>query len=151
VCCSTVRESDLTGGRSALLCAAVRNDGYEGFRGGSGGALINLGIGGADSRLIRSVGDLPFHAFALRTLPSLVVGLPFVCLPFRCGRCGSGCDGGGPSSTTQSFRSINDVFRPRFGGDGDGEPRGVVKGTIAENECAFGGIGSSRMLGESGE
>lgn len=31
--------------------------------------------------------------------------------------------GGGkrPSSTTQSLRSMNEVFRPRLGGDGDGD------------------------------
>lgn len=27
----------------------------------------------------------------------------------------------GPSSTIQSFRSINELFRPRFGGDGDSD------------------------------
>jgi len=29
--------------------------------------------------------------------------------------------GVGPSSTTQSLRSINDVLRPRLGGEGDGD------------------------------
>jgi hypothetical protein len=102
--------------------------------------------------LMRGVDELAlarsFHALDFRGLLSLVVGLPFICLPFwRGGR------GDGPSATTQSFRSIKDVFRPRSGGDDDGEPGrewGGVKGTIVANELAWGEIGSSRMLGESG-
>lgn len=31
------------------------------------------------------------------------------------------CVGVGPSSTTQSLRSIRDVLRPRLGGDGEGD------------------------------
>lgn len=101
---------------------------------------------GDDSRLISGAEELELaRPFDFRALPSLVVGLPFICLPFW-----RGGWYGGPSSTTQSLRSIKDDFRPRFGGDGDGEPGmewGGVKGTIVEKECACGEIGSSRMLG----
>ena len=64
-----------------------------------------------------------------------------------------GTYGRGPSSTTQSLRSISDVFLPRFGGDGDGEGgmdlRGVegVEGTMGEMEVAVGEIGVSRRSG----
>lgn len=31
------------------------------------------------------------------------------------------CGGDGPSSTTQSLRSMSDVLRPKLGGEGDGD------------------------------
>ena len=66
----------------------------------------------------------------------------------------------GPStSTTQSFRSNKLVFRPRLGGDGEGECTslplnectlfnglGLGDGAIVEKVLAVGEIGSSRML-----
>ena len=66
----------------------------------------------------------------------------------------------GPStSTTQSFRSSKLVFRPRPGGDGEGECAslplnectlfnglGVGDGSMVEKLLAVGEIGSSRML-----
>lgn len=59
--------------------------------------------------------------------------------------------GDGPSSTIQSLRSIRDVLRPKFGGEGEGDPEmewGGVNGAIGENASASDEIGSSRMLGE---
>lgn len=119
MCCSTLRESERAGGRRPLLLA-VFIEAYDGLRGGRGGTLTDL-IAGGDSRLISGVGELelirPFHAFVFRTLPLLVTCLPFVCLPSWRRGCANV-----PSSTTQSFKSIKDDLRPRFGGDGDGEP-----------------------------
>lgn len=59
-----------------------------------------------------------------------------------------GTYGRGPSSTTQSLRSMREVLRPRFGGDGDGEggiplPR-VAEGRMEDIEVAVGEIGVSR-------
>lgn len=59
----------------------------------------------------------------------------------------------GPSSTIQSFRSINEVLRPRFGGDGDGDllkDFGGVNGAIGWNEFEVGEIGDSRRLVDEG-
>ena len=69
----------------------------------------------------------------------------------------------GPStSTTQSFRSSKLVFRPRPGGEGEGECAslplkectlfnglGVGDGAMVEKDSAVGEIGSSRMLAGS--
>lgn len=55
----------------------------------------------------------------------------------------------GPSSTIQSFRSINEVLRPRFGGDGDGDllkDFGGVNGAIGWSESEVGEMGDSRWL-----
>ena len=69
------------------------------------------------------------------------------------GRC-LGTYGRGPSSTTQSLRSMRDVLRPRFGGDGDGEGDmdfKDVEGSIGEMEVALGEIGvSRRSVGDRG-
>jgi hypothetical protein len=69
----------------------------------------------------------------------------------------------GPStSTTQSFKSSKLDFRPRLGGDREGECKslplsectlfiglGVEDGAMVENAWAMGEIGSSRMLAAS--
>lgn len=58
--------------------------------------------------------------------------------------------GDGPSSTIQSLRSINEVFLPRFGGDGEGDldtDFGGVEGTIWGNESAADDMGDSRRFG----
>lgn len=63
--------------------------------------------------------------------------------------CPGDCEG--PSSTTQSPRSMRDDFRPRIGGEGDGDMElewGGVNGAIGVTELASGDIGSSSMLGE---
>lgn len=118
----------------------------EGFRGGKGGALTDLVLGG-DSRLMSGAVEPArlFHA-----LDVAVSAFPFVNLPFW-----RGVKAGGPSSTTQSFKSISDDFRPRFGGDGDGDldemDCGGVNGVIVEKELATGEMGSSNRLGESEE
>lgn len=80
-------------------------------------------------------------------LPLLVIVFPFVYFGPKWF-----CRGGdGPSSTIQSLRSIRDVFRPKFGGEGEGDLEmecGGVNGAIGENESASDEIGSSRMLGD---
>lgn len=56
MCCSTVRESERTGGRSAFLLVVLKEL-YEGFRGGRGGALADLAFGG-DSKLMSGADEL---------------------------------------------------------------------------------------------
>lgn len=59
-----------------------------------------------------------------------------------------------PSSTIQSLKSINDVFRPRFGGEGEGDGFGGFLGAFAGVGWAargkvlavVGEIGASRRL-----
>lgn len=107
-------------------------DVYEGFRGGRGGAFLlgderagGLGLGfgrGGELRLIKG--------------PCFCVG---VRVDWMCPLVKS-------SSTTQSFKSINDVFRPRLGGEGEGDNfvvgRGGVKATTGGSAAA--------VVGESG-
>jgi len=120
---------------------------YEGFRGGRGGAFplvderaggLGLGFGrGGELRLIKgpSLDSENLFPFSL-PLNSCCVG---VRLDWMCPLVKS-------SSTTQSFRSINDVFRPRFGGEGEGDNfvvgRGGVKATTGGSAAA--------VVGESG-
>ena len=61
-----------------------------------------------------------------------------------------GTYGRGPSSTTQSLRSMRDVFLPRIGGDGEGEggtARIWVEGRMGVNVVAAGEMGASRRSG----
>lgn len=51
-----------------------------------------------------------------------------------------------PSSTTQSLRSMSDVFRPRLGGDGDGD--GLVAGW-REPEVIVDGGDSRKSIGSA--
>lgn len=101
----------------------------EGFLGGSGGACTFGGGGDCDSKLMsgavldRKGGLVTFLLDGNPRPMPLALPSPFAC-PF--------CFCAGPSSTTQSFRSISDVFRPRFGGDGEREAGGlgVLEGVI---------------------
>jgi hypothetical protein len=57
---------------------------------------------------------------------------------------------GGPSSTIQSLRSINEVFRPKFGGEGDGDLEGTFEtGKWAtDKDAAAGDMGVSSRCGD---
>ena len=121
-------------------------DEYEAFRGGKGGAV---GVLGGESRLMSGGGGW-------RTTESET------CLGVGLGARGGGglrATGGfclgtygrGPSSTTQSFRSMSDVFLPRFGGEGEGEggmdlPL-VAEGRMGDIVVAAGETGVSRRSG----
>ena len=120
-------ESERPGGRRVALLSETEQlemeESVEGLRGGSGGR----GLGG-DSKLISGAETIGAERAAVGLqLVALGGGVfvisrkPFRCLPLRAW-CET-ADGGpfGPSSTIQSFRSIDEVFRPRFGGDGDGD------------------------------
>lgn len=64
-----------------------------------------------------------------------------------------GTYGRGPSSTTQSLRSISDVLRPRIGGDGDGDLESDLldddggEGAMGKYVPDVGERGVSRRLG----
>lgn len=61
-----------------------------------------------------------------------------------------GMYGRGPSSTTQSLRSMSEVLRPRFGGEGEGDggmDMTGVEGRIGVMDVAEGDIGVSRRSG----
>lgn len=124
---------------------------YEGFRGGRGGTFplvderagglgLGFGRGGELTLMINGPGfaSLDSENLFLLSLPlnSCWVG---VRLDWMCPLVKS-------SSTTQSFKSINDVFRPRFGGEGEGDTfvvgRGGVKATTGGSAAA--------VVGESG-
>lgn len=113
----------------------VARSGMSFLRGGRGRVLIEaVGEGGGCHRCGRP--------------PISAVPVPVTELTF------------GPStSTTQSFRSSKLVFRPRPGGEGEGECAslplrectlfsglGVGDGAMVKKDSAVGGIGSSRML-----
>ena len=121
-------------------------DECDDFRGGNGGAGRVLG---GESRLMRG-GE------------GLLTKESETCLGVGLGASGGGglrtiggfclgTYGSGPSSTTQSFRSMSEVLRPRFGGDGDGEGGidfpGVGEGRMDAIEVALGEIGVSRRSG----
>lgn len=142
--CSAVRESVRRGwGADASGFSVV----YDGLRGGSCGgscgfvlsaaaspAGLGLGFGlGGDSKLMRggTIADWPLGA------KTCCVGvLDESAKPFRSGT--------GPSSTTQSLRSISDVLRPRLGGDGDGDGR-VTIATGLSGMAITGETGVSNM------
>jgi len=127
--CSTESESGCPGGRRVALLSEIEQmeiesvDEYEGLRGGSGGRDL-----GGDSKLMSGVEEIGAE-LAIAGLLAIGGGvllnsrMPFRRLSLLMGMCGETADTAsfGPSSTIQSFRSINDVFRPRFGGDGDGD------------------------------
>lgn len=112
--CSTVSESERPGGRRVALLSEMEViletkesvEVYEGLRGGSGGRDF-----GGDSKLMSGVEDKRATVGLLASLRCLALD-------------------GGPSSTIQSFRSINEVLRPRFGGEGDGDLLKDFKGVI---------------------
>ena len=61
-----------------------------------------------------------------------------------------GTYGSGPSSTTQSLRSMSDVFLPKIGGEGEGEGGTAliwVEGRMGVNVVAIGEMGVSRRSG----
>lgn len=120
-------------------------DEYEDFRGGNGGAARVLG---GESRLIRGGEGLLMKES--ETCLGVGLGARGGGLRTIGGLC-LGTYGSGPSSTTQSFRSMSEVLRPRFGGDGDGEGGidfpGVGEGRMGDIEVAFGEIGVSRRSG----
>lgn len=124
-------------------------DEYDGFLGGKGGAAR---VFGGESRLMSGGGSL----LTMESETCLGVGLT-LCpsgggLRATGGFC-LGTYGSGPSSTTQSLRSMSDVLRPRLGGEGDGEGgmdlRGVEgeEGSMGEMLVAVGDIGVSRRSG----
>lgn len=97
---------------------AELRDANEGFRGGRGGALgadTALALGG-DSRLMSGA---PFIEWFFRDSDTCCVGVrlspePLTCfVPLK--------RSAGPSSTTQSLRSMREVFRPKLGGEGEGD------------------------------
>lgn len=154
--CSTVSESERPGGRRVALLSEIAEleiegeesvDVYEGLRGGRGGRDF-----GGDSKLMSGAEDIGAERVTeglWATCGGVLLrsGKPFRCLLLWC----ETPDGAlfGPSSTIQSFRSINEVLRPRFGGDGDGDllkDFGGVNGAIGWNESEVGEIGDSRRL-----
>ena len=124
--CSAARESVRRGWAAD---ASGFKDVYDGLRGGSWGgccgfifsavdnpAGLGLGFGlGGDSKLIRG-GPLEDWPWAAKTC--CVGVLDESANPFR--------GGTGPSSTTQSLRSISEVLRPRLGGEGEGDGRVTI-------------------------
>jgi hypothetical protein len=116
--------------------------------GGSGGAPLGLCLVGASREMIG--GDL--LALLARSPKLYFVGVCFGSLGLPLDACAFQVDDDDrPSSTTQSLRSIRDVFLPRLGGDGDGDTEadcGGVFGAIRHSEDALGEIGASSRLGE---
>ena len=154
--CSTVSESEGPGSRRvALLSEKDReeiDESVDGLRGGRGGRDL-----GGGSKLMSGAECLCVARAAAGLLATgggvlLNSRIPFSCFPLLMRTWGGIADGHslGPSSTIQSFRSINEVFRPRFGGDGDGDlfsgRWGGVNGAIGWNESEVGEMGDSRML-----
>lgn len=140
--CSTVNESvrrEMEGAAADLRVV------YEGLRGGSCGGscgaalsavvrLVGLGLGcglGGESKLMSGV---PLGERAV--VKPCWVGVFESARPFA--------DGWGPSSTTQSLRSMRDVLRPRLGGEGDGDGR-VTTATGLSGAAVIGESGVSRM------
>ena len=117
----------------------------EGLRGGNGGAGAGRFLGG-ESRLMRGGGCF----LAAESETCLGVGLGARGGGFRAtGGFWRGTYGRGPSSTTQSLRSIRDVFLPSMGGDGEGEG-GIIFIVAA---AVDGRMGCERVeaVGESGD
>lgn len=62
------------------------------------------------------------------------------------------CLDSGPSSNTQSFKSMREVFSPNFGGEGDGDFLFCLRvtygtdGCMIEYEATVGDSGSSMRL-----
>ena len=123
---------------------------YEGFRGGRGGAFLlvderagGLGLGfgrGGELRLIKGPW---FPSLDSENLFPLSLPLNSFCVGVRVDWM---CPLVKSSSTTQSFKSINDVFLPRLGGEGEGDNfvvgRDGVKATTGGSAAA--------VVGESG-
>jgi hypothetical protein len=99
--CSTVNESERLGAEDAPA-VSVLSELNDRFFGGMGGA--DRDFGGGDARLISGVFKICSDRSARRGGGRRIFRFT-----------------AGPSSTTQSFRSMSEVLRPRLGGEGDGE------------------------------